>query len=116
VPSADRTAALVTFAVEKQDDVERTLDAVAGVQKAHPGLTLAQAGDASADKFIGEEMDRTLTRLGLASLAVTLGIMLVAFGALVAALLPVGLAITAVVAALGLTALASRAAPMTEQT
>jgi len=116
VPSADRTAALVTFAVADPDDVERTLPAVADVRRAHPGFTVAQAGDASADKYIGEEMDRILNRLGLASLALTLGIMLVAFGALVAALLPVGLAITAVVAALGLAGLASHVAPLSDNT
>jgi RND superfamily putative drug exporter len=116
VPSADRTAALVTFDLADPDDVDRTLDAVAGVQKAHPSLVLAQAGEASGDKFIGEELGRILNKVGLASLAVTFGILLVAFGAVVAALLPVGLAITAVVAAMGLVAVASRVAPVTDTT
>jgi RND superfamily putative drug exporter len=116
VPSADRGAALVPFSVADPDDVDATMAAVARVRSAHPGFTLEQAGEASADKLIGAEMDRILNRLGLASLALTLGIMLVAFGALVAALLPVGLAITAVVAAMGLAVLASHLAPMTDQT
>jgi RND superfamily putative drug exporter len=116
VPSADRTAALVRFSLADDDDLDRTLAAVADVQRAHPSLTVAQTGAASGDRFVGEELDRSLNRLGLASLAVTLGIMLVAFGALVAALLPVGLAITAVIAAMGLVGLASRFAPSTDTT
>src|SRR5688572_13644993 len=47
VPSADRTAALVVFSVAQQDDVDRTMAAVADVEAAHPGFTVAQAGDAS---------------------------------------------------------------------
>jgi RND superfamily putative drug exporter len=116
VPSADRTAALVSFSLADDDHLDRTLAAVADVQRTHPGLTVAQTGDASGDRFVGEELDRSLNRLALASLAVTLGIMLVAFGALVAALLPVGLAITAVIAAMGLVGLASRVAPTTDTT
>jgi putative drug exporter of the RND superfamily len=116
VPSQDRTAALVTFSLADEDHLDRTLAAVADVQKAHPELTVAQTGEASGDRFVGEELDSILNRLALASLAVTLGIMLVAFGALVAALLPVGLAITAVIAAMGLTGLASHIAPTTDTT
>jgi putative drug exporter of the RND superfamily len=116
VPSEDRTAALVTFSLADDDHLDRTLAAVAGVQKAHPGLSVAQTGEASGDRFVGEELDRILNRLGLASLAVTLGIMLVAFGALVAALLPVGLAITAVIAAMGLVGLTSRLVPTSDTT
>ena len=116
LPSADRTAALVTFDLANADDVDKTLDAVAAVQKAHPSLTVAEAGDASGDKFIGEELSKILNKVGIASLAVTFGILLVAFGAVVAALLPVGLAITAVIAAMGLVAVASRAAPLSDTT
>jgi RND superfamily putative drug exporter len=116
LPSEDRSAALVAFDLAKADDVDRTLAAVDGVQKAHPSLDVAEAGDASGDKFIGEELDKILNKVGIGSLAVTFGILLVAFGAVVAALLPVGLAITAVIAAMGLVALASRAAPLSDTT
>lgn len=116
IVSENKGAALVTFELLAKDDVDKTLAAVDGVQKAHPALDVAQAGDASGDKFIGEELDKSLNKVGLYSLAVTFGILLVAFGAFVAALLPVGLAITAVIAAMGLVALASRAAPLSDTT
>jgi RND superfamily putative drug exporter len=86
------------------------------VQARHPSLYIAEAGDASADKLIGDELDKGLARLSLLSIPVTLGILLVAFGAVVAALLPVALAVTAVVAAMGLLALASRLAPTVDTT
>jgi RND superfamily putative drug exporter len=92
------------------------LDAVAAVQRNHPGLYVGEAGDASADKLIGDSLEEGLTRLSLLSIPVTLGILLVAFGAVVAALLPVGLAITAVVGAVGLLAFASRLAPTVDTT
>jgi RND superfamily putative drug exporter len=116
IPSEDRGAALVTFDLADPDDVDKTLAAVDAVQKAHPSLDVAQAGEASGDKFIGEELEKILNKVGLASLAVTFGILLVAFGALVAALLPVGLAVTAVIAAMGLVAFASRAVPLSDTT
>jgi RND superfamily putative drug exporter len=81
------------------------------VQARHPDLYVAEAGDASAEKLIGDALDRGLARLSLLSSRWTLGILLVAFGAVVAALLPVALAVTAVVGAMGLLALASRLAP-----
>ncbi|MET0492082.1 MAG: MMPL family transporter, partial [Actinoplanes sp.] len=76
----------------------------------------AEAGDASGDKIIGDSLDEGLSRLSLLSIPVTLGILLVAFGAVVAALLPVGLAVTAVIAAMGLLAGASRFAPSVDTT
>src|SRR3712207_4034488 len=50
------------------------------------------------------------------SIQVTLGILLVAFGAVVAALLPVALAVTAIVAAAGLLVFASRVTPTVDAT
>jgi putative drug exporter of the RND superfamily len=116
VPSADRHAVLVQFQLEKEDQVDATLAAVAAVARAHPGYTVAEAGSASGDKYIGEELDRGFNRLSLLSLPLTLGILLVAFGALVAALLPVALTVTAVIAATGLLAFASRFAPTVDAT
>jgi RND superfamily putative drug exporter len=117
IPSPDRTAALVTFAiVDDEHDLDEVLAAVAGVQKAHPDLTVAETGDASGDRFVGEQLDKSLNTLALLSLPLTLGILLVAFGALVAAFLPLLLAVTAVVAAGGLLAVVSRAAPTVDAT
>jgi RND superfamily putative drug exporter len=121
VDAPDGRTTLVTFTLPgdpetASDRVGPALDAVAAVQARHPGLYIAEAGDASFDKVLGDSLDQGLSRLSLLSIPVTLGILLVAFGAVVAALLPVALAVTAVVAAIGLLAAASRLAPTVDTT
>jgi RND superfamily putative drug exporter len=121
IVSADGKSSLVTFSIAGDpetagDRVQPALDAVAKAQAAHPELYIAEAGDASGDKLIGDELETGLTRLGMLSIPVSLGILLVAFGAVVAAVLPVALAVTAVVAAIGLLAAASRLAPTVDET
>ena len=121
ITSADGKSTLVTFGVAgdpetAKDRVGPALDAVAAVQAKHTDLFVAEGGDASGDKLIGDDLDKGLARLSMLSIPVTLGILLVAFGAVVAALLPVALAITAVVAAIGLLAAASRLAPTVDTT
>jgi RND superfamily putative drug exporter len=119
--SADGKSTLVSFTMTGDPDtaderVQPLLDAVAGVQARHPGLYVAEAGDASGEKMVGDSLDKGLSRLGLLSIPITLGILLVAFGAFVAALLPVGLAVTAVIASLGLLAAVSRLVPAADET
>ncbi|WP_127500008.1 MMPL family transporter [Actinoplanes solisilvae] len=121
IQSPDGRSSLVTFSIggdaeTASERVQPSLDTVARVQAAHPDLYIAQGGDASGDKLIGDDLDEGLHRLSLLSIPVTLGILLVAFGAVVAALLPVALAIMAVVAAMGLLAFASRLAPTVDTT
>jgi RND superfamily putative drug exporter len=121
IESPDKRSSLVTFSVAgdpetAKDRVGPALDTVARVQAAHSDLYIAEGGDASGDKLIGDDLDKGLSRLGMLSIPVTLGILLVAFGAVVSALLPVALAVTAVVAAIGLLAAASRLAPADETT
>ncbi|MEU4694426.1 MMPL family transporter [Actinoplanes sp. NPDC023714] len=121
IESPDGRSTLITFDIAGDPEtagerVGPALEAVAGVQAAHPDLYIAEAGDASGDKLIGDELESGLTRLSLLSIPVTLGILLIAFGAVVAALLPVALAIMSVVAAIGLMALASRFAPVVDET
>ena len=121
ITSPDGTSSLIAFSIAgdsetAKDRVGPALDTVAKVQAAHPDLYVAEAGDASGDKLIGDDLDRGLQRLSMLSIPVTIGILLVAFGAVVAALLPVALAVTAVVAAIGLLAAASRFAPAVDTT
>jgi putative drug exporter of the RND superfamily len=121
VQSPDKRSSLVTFSISgdpetASDRVQPSLDAVAAVQAKHTDLYVAQGGSASGDKLIGEDLEKGLTQLGILSIPVTLGILLVAFGAVVAALLPVALAIMAVMAAMGLLAFASRLAPTVDTT
>ncbi|MFJ5549101.1 MMPL family transporter [Streptomyces sp. NPDC093225] len=113
--SADRRAALVQFdmrsaTVTAKEEVQPVLDAVARVGKAHPGLRVEQFGEASFQHGYDTKLHEDYTEAENLSFPVTLVILLLAFGAFVAALLPVVLALTAVVAAGGLLALTSQIA------
>ena len=114
--SADGRSTLVTLALSDEGRVRDALDAVAGVQDRHPDLYVAESGPVSGDLLINSELERGLTTLGLLSIPLTLGILLVAFGAVVSALLPVALAVTAIIAAGGLLAFASRLVPTVDAT
>ena len=121
VASPDGTATLVAFEVPgdpktASDRVGPALDAVHSVQSRHRDVYIGESGNASGGKLVGDALDRGLARLSLLSIPVTLGILLVAFGAVVAALLPVALAVTAVVAAIGLLAVASQLVPTVDTT
>jgi putative drug exporter of the RND superfamily len=110
--SADRHSALVQFtmagdATTAWKRVQPVLDAVAGVRAAHPALSVEQFGQASATKWFNDTVLRDFHRAEWTAIPLALGILLVAFGALLAAVLPVGLAMTAFFAANGLLALIS---------
>ena len=79
----------------------------AAVQRAHPALLIGEVGDASANKAISKRVADDFRRAEVTSLPVTLVILVLAFGALVAAGIPLLLGLTSVAAALGLTALLS---------
>jgi RND superfamily putative drug exporter len=90
------------------DAVGPMMAATERVAAAHPELRIGQVGPGSIDKQVMGQLDSDFRRAELISLPVTLGVLLVAFGAVVAAGVPVLLAVGAVVSALGLTAFASR--------
>ncbi len=117
--SKDETAALVTFSIPGDADVtdkrvDATLAATAKAQSEHPELRIEQFGGASADKALGDSLDDDFKRAEFLSLPITLIILLVAFGALVAAGVPLLLAITAVIGTLGLVGPISQIVPMEE--
>src|SRR6201991_175038 len=117
--SKDKDAALVTFSIPGDGDVtadrvDATLAATAQAQKAHPGLRIEQFGDASADKALGDSLDDDFKRAEFLSLPITMIILVVAFGALVAAGVPLLLAITAVIGTLGLGAPIRQLIPLEE--
>ncbi len=110
--SADGRSAMVTFEITgdpetAQDRVGPALAATAAVQQAHPALLIGEFGDGSAAKAINNRVAADFQRAEFTSLPVTLAILVIAFGALVAAGIPLLLGMTAVGAALGLTALFS---------
>ncbi|MGY5884244.1 MMPL family transporter [Modestobacter lacusdianchii] len=128
VPSADGTALLVPVTLDvgeltgsAADDAAEAavlpvLDAVAGVQADHPDLQVVQSGGSSLDAVVGEQLEADFLRAELLSLPVTLVVLLVAFGALFAAGVPLLLGLTAVGGALGLVALVSQLTPVDAST
>ena len=109
--SADGSAALIQFKIPEppgssdatvEDRVEPALGAAASLQEANPGFEIGQFGDASASKQLSESFEEDFQRAEATSLPITLVILLFAFGAVVAALVPLLLAATAVAAAIGL--------------
>ena len=114
--SADGHAALVQFEIagdstETSDRVDPTLAAVAAAQRAHPELDIEQFGGASADKAIDAVINDDLKKAGMLSLPITLIILTITFGTLVAAGVPLLIGITSVMAALGLVAITSHLFP-----
>src|SRR5215207_2665909 len=115
--SSDGHSALVEFDIrgkseDAKDKVEPILAAVTDAQRASPQLTIVEFGGGSANKAINEQFGKDLLKAGAISLPVTLGILLLTFGALVAAGIPLLLALTSVLAAIGLLALPSKVLPM----
>jgi uncharacterized membrane protein YdfJ with MMPL/SSD domain len=117
--SADAHSVLVTFDIRGDPDTasERigpVIDAVAGAKAAHPDLYIGGFGAATADEEITESVNSDLERAGLLSLPVTTVVLIVAFGALVAAGIPLLLALTGVIATMGLLAVPSHFWPVDE--
>jgi uncharacterized membrane protein YdfJ with MMPL/SSD domain len=115
--SGDGHAALVDFEIagdstQAGDRVDPTLAAVSAARDSHPTLDIRQIGDASANKAVNEVIGDDLKKAGELSLPVTLIILIVTFGTLVAAGVPLLIGITAVLAALGLVALPSHILPV----
>jgi uncharacterized membrane protein YdfJ with MMPL/SSD domain len=113
--SRDGHSALVSFEIPGDQStadarVGASLAATAAAQRDHPNLIIQQAGDASADKALNKSFGDDFAKARTLSLPITLIILIVAFGALVAAGIPVILAITGVGATLGLVAAASQIA------
>src|SRR4051794_30903582 len=115
--SADGHSALLRFEIagdeaQAQDRVGATLDATAAAQAANPAFTVEQVGDASINKQVNDSIGKDFNRAFVTSLPITLVILLIAFGALVAASVPILLALTAVLATIGLVALTSHVSPV----
>ncbi|GAA3872908.1 MMPL family transporter [Streptomyces lacrimifluminis] len=115
--SKDGRSALVQFdmrgdAETAGERVEPVLKAVADVQKKHSELRIEEIGGASMNKTFDDAFGEDFKRAELSAVPVALGILLIAFGALVAALLPVALAVTAIMATMGLMGIVSHLQPM----
>jgi RND superfamily putative drug exporter len=109
-------AAMTGAADDAGTNVQPLLDATAAVQAAHPDLRVEEVGGGTIDKALDKTYGEDFQRAEVLSLPVTLVILIVAFGALLAAAVPVLLALTSVAAAMGLSALSSHLLPVTDTT
>lgn len=116
----DGHAALVEFDIRGErskaaDKVGAVVDRVAKVQRAHPQLFIGEFGDASAPAGSNDAFASDLKKAGVFSVPLTLIILVVAFGALVAAGIPLLLGLTAVFATFGVLALPSHLLPVAQE-
>lgn len=110
-------AALVTFQVGgPHSDADTTvladLAAVARVQAMHRGMVVQEAGDASTDRVASAMLGQDFHQAEDTSIPLTVILLLAAFGALIAAGIPVLLAGTAVTAAVSLLAIPAQWLPV----
>ncbi|MBT2444298.1 MMPL family transporter [Streptomyces sp. ISL-36] len=106
----DAVRVAVTLRGDKEtakQDVDALLAQTAAVQEAHPGLLIEQTGSASISVAVNDKQGQDLGRTEMISLPVTFLILLVVFGAVLAAGVPVLLALFSFAGAVGLYGLAS---------
>jgi uncharacterized membrane protein YdfJ with MMPL/SSD domain len=116
--SNDKHSVLVELEIAGESDkaidkIEPVVDRVEEVQSAHPGFYIGSVGT-STGKDVEEAFFEDLAKAGLLSVPLTLIILIVAFGALVAAGIPLLLGLTAVLATMGLITVWSQFLPMVE--
>ena len=115
--SAAGRSALVTFGVPGPADgqaaaVAPALHAVAAVQARYPGLRIAEGGDASFGHASNALLASGFRKAEATSVPITLVLLLLVFGALIAAGIPLLLAVTSVMTALSLLTVISRWLPV----
>jgi uncharacterized membrane protein YdfJ with MMPL/SSD domain len=115
--SEDGKSALVTFEMtgdNTEDKVVAALNTVSKLDKQETGYRIEEFGDASADKALSQAFEDDFRKAEVTSLPITLIILILAFGALLAAFVPLLLAITAVAAAISLIGPISQIWPVDE--
>jgi uncharacterized membrane protein YdfJ with MMPL/SSD domain len=115
--SDDGKSALVTFELPYENADDKVGPALATVDKLDQQqgqYRVEEFGGASADKALSQAFEDDFRQAEVTSLPITLIILIVAFGALLAAFVPLVLAITAVAAAIGLIGPISQIWPVDE--
>ena len=100
-------------AVDKVVPIE---DATKAIVAAHPSVLIEGFGDATSGKQFDDKLKSDFQKAETLSVPVTLIILVVAFGAMLAAGIPVLLGLSSVFAAFGLTTLSSQLLPTGEST
>jgi RND superfamily putative drug exporter len=115
--SADGHTVLIDFEItgddlEGADRLDPSLATVDGIAADNPELTVEQFGTVSTQKELNDIFASDLGKAELLSFPLTLLVLVITFGSLVAAGVPLLLAISAVAAAMGLVALPSQIWPV----
>jgi uncharacterized membrane protein YdfJ with MMPL/SSD domain len=115
--SKDRHTAMVTWEMKgKYDDAKTKIDAVetavTKVADRHPSFYVGEAGAVSSQKALDKMFNDQLKTAGERSIPITIIVLLLVFGALVAVGVPLLLALSGVLATVGLVALPSHLVPM----
>jgi RND superfamily putative drug exporter len=116
--SKDKHSALINFEIKGDADtaterIQPVIDQVEAAAKAHPSVRIEQAGT-SSDLDIEDLYANDLGKAEVLSLPVTLVLLVLAFGALVAAGVPLLLALSAVMATVSLVAIPSQIFPVND--
>ncbi|HEU5026281.1 MAG TPA: MMPL family transporter [Spirillospora sp.] len=117
----DRRHVIVQFTLKEAPDgapgpLPAIEDAVAKAQRDNPGVRIGEFGGATTDAWFDNALGKDFKRAEMTAVPLAIGILLVAFGALLAAVLPVVLAFTAYLAAGGVLAVASHAVHVDDTT
>src|SRR3954469_16542066 len=119
--SKDGHAVLVKFDVpgdiaQAGDRFDEIYAVTTGARAAHPAFAFNEAGDVSYGKAYNDSQGKDFAQAEKLSLPITLLILIVTFGGLLIAGTPLLLAMSAVMGAFGLTALASQLMPVPDAT
>jgi len=117
--SQDGRSVLVNFKVIGSNATQAVLPAlkaVASVQATHPQLLIREAGDASINRVANATIGHDFRKAETTSLPITLILLLLVFGALIAAGIPLLLAATAVVSAISLASVVGKWLPVGQST
>jgi uncharacterized membrane protein YdfJ with MMPL/SSD domain len=115
--SADGHTAIVMWDMTGTSDAAKTridtfTNATERIANAHPDYFVGEAGAVSSDKALTAMFNKQLKQAGERSIPLTLIVLVIVFGAIVAAGVPLLLALSAVAATIGLVALPSHLIPM----
>jgi uncharacterized membrane protein YdfJ with MMPL/SSD domain len=115
--SEDGHSALVDFDItgESTDakiNVIESQDTISALQAAHPDYNVEQFGQGSAEKSLNDSFQSDLGKAGMISLPLTFLILAIALGALVAAGVPLVLALTGVIATIAMVSIPSQLFPL----
>jgi uncharacterized membrane protein YdfJ with MMPL/SSD domain len=116
----DSTGGDVTFALvdmvgdlyQAQENVGPVIDTVSEANAASGGFSIVEGGTASTNKEITDVIDKDFGRALYLNLPLTFAILILVFGALMAALVPLALALAATTTALGVLAMVSQPYPL----